>query len=58
MKSLFGNDVVRLAIEQLQSDEESTNEEDSAKLKVVRPSWRSEKVRKSIIVFKKLRINF
>lgn len=49
MKSLFGDDVGDLVIEQLQSDEESTDSEmgevqKSVKLKVVRPSWRSSKV--------------
>lgn len=49
MKTLFGNDVFNLALEQLQSDEESTDTEageveKSIKLKVIRPSWRSRKV--------------
>lgn len=47
MRDTFGEDVDNLVIEQLQSDEESTDSEgaDSAKLRVARPSWRSEMVR-------------
>ncbi|GAA5800486.1 hypothetical protein HPULCUR_005917 [Helicostylum pulchrum] len=55
MKTLFGNDVFNLALEQLQSDEESTDTEageveKSIKLKVIRSSWRS---RKGIEAFEK-----
>ncbi|GAA5798803.1 hypothetical protein HPULCUR_004209 [Helicostylum pulchrum] len=55
MKTLFGNDVFNLALEQLQSDEESTDTEageveKSIKLKVIRPFWRS---RKGIEAFEK-----
>jgi hypothetical protein len=51
MKELFGEDVESLLIEQLQSDEESTDSEmgeveKSAKLRIIRPSWRSRKVKK------------
>lgn len=54
MQTLYGNDVKDLLIEQLQSDEESTDE-GSAKFSVVRPSWRSEEVRKRY--FFKLALN-
>jgi hypothetical protein len=55
IKILFGNDVSKLVLEQLQSDEESTDSEageneKNEKLKVIRPSWRSEK---AIEAFKK-----
>lgn len=51
MRDLFGDDVENLAIEQLQSDEESTDTEmgetERGALKVMTPSWRSQKVNKS-----------
>lgn len=51
MERIYGTDVKHLAIEQLQSDEESTDSEEgerekSDKLRVVRPTWRSAKVKK------------
>ena len=51
LRQLFGDDVENLLLQQLQSDEESTDSEigeteKSAKLKVVRPAWRSQKVKK------------
>lgn len=52
LRSSFGDDVQELAIEQLQSDEESTDSEvgeveKTTKLKVVKPSWRSDRVKKN-----------
>ena len=53
MERLFGANVKHLAIEQLQSDEESTDSEEgerekSDKLRVVRPTWRSARVKKKL----------
>lgn len=48
MKQLFGDNISGLLLEQLQSDEESTDSEvgevEKGSLKVIVPSWRSERV--------------